>query len=812
VGGWIAIWAPSEWRRRWPALIALAVLVAIAGGVATGLGASARRADSSFERFLVATGAANLSAHVALGEDQPGPGDDAGDGFSVDRDAVAELAAVPGVESVLVDAWWAIALWPDADPPGVVTAFALGISGSAGEPRTPLILDGEYPAPDDRNAVVVNEEAVRMFRAPVGTMLRFKTASSARLAEWAANDGQFGSHAALDGPAIDVEVVAVTRTQEDLGADRFPSIFFPEGFAAAHAGTIAHVEPSVSIRIDPSRLAEARPGIVRIAERYGLDVVPAPSTAHTVDPTIGVEVTTLQLAALVAALAGALVLATVLTRQAAAISPRPAVGGALGLTRSQRAVGTWLVLTPALVAGAAAVPIVAWVMSAFFPRGLARLADPDPGRSFDIFTILVGTTVTLLAALLVAATSALAATSRVRASQPTRARTGGVVLGSPPRLLGASFAVDPTGTGRRSRVLAGATVAALAIGVAAVVTVSTLEASRIHLAASPRLFGAAAPLVYESNGTFGIADVVDAAMATSGVDALTRQLAVDEDTVTVEAQASGVRVEIEPEAYETRRGGAIPPVVEGRFPQGPDEVALGEATAESLGAAVGDTVHVEPIADGPELSLRVTGMVVAWDSVDPLHAFVVTPDTLHLALCADVPFEECNVSTRIFADVATDEARTTLLGQGFVAVPAPANVDRLEQVGSIPWYLAAFLCVLAAAAVLSALLTALRRRRRDIAIARALGLTGSRAADSLVWQAVLTAVAGVTIGVVFGVILGPVIWRIIADDVGVIARPVVPVVAVGLVAVGGLMVAAALSLGPRLRAARLPMTVALRSE
>jgi hypothetical protein len=32
----MGIWAPTEWRRRWPARIALAVLVAIAGGVATG--------------------------------------------------------------------------------------------------------------------------------------------------------------------------------------------------------------------------------------------------------------------------------------------------------------------------------------------------------------------------------------------------------------------------------------------------------------------------------------------------------------------------------------------------------------------------------------------------------------------------------------------------------------------------------------------------------------------------------------------------------------------------------------------------------
>ena len=148
-------------------------------------------------------------------------------------------------------------------------------------------------------------------------------------------------------------------------------------------------------------------------------------------------------------------------------------------------------------------------------------------------------------------------------------------------------------------------------------------------------------------------------------------------------------------------------------------------------------------------------MVVSWDTSDSRHAFIVTPETLHRAVCADLPFDECNISARVFADVATDEARTTLLGNGFSEVAAPADVDRLDQVGPVPWYLAAFLCVLAVAGVLHALLTALRRRRRDIAITRALGLTGGRAADSLVWQAVLTALVGVATGTLLGVIVGP---------------------------------------------------------
>ena len=83
--GWLAVWAPTEWRRRWPALLALAVLVAVAGGVATALVAGARRADSSFDRLLAVTGAPNLIAQVALGQEKPGQDEDLFAALAVER-------------------------------------------------------------------------------------------------------------------------------------------------------------------------------------------------------------------------------------------------------------------------------------------------------------------------------------------------------------------------------------------------------------------------------------------------------------------------------------------------------------------------------------------------------------------------------------------------------------------------------------------------------------------------------------------------------------------------------------------------------
>ena len=44
----IGLWVAAEWRRRWPALLGIAVLVALAGGAATALAAGARRADTAY--------------------------------------------------------------------------------------------------------------------------------------------------------------------------------------------------------------------------------------------------------------------------------------------------------------------------------------------------------------------------------------------------------------------------------------------------------------------------------------------------------------------------------------------------------------------------------------------------------------------------------------------------------------------------------------------------------------------------------------------------------------------------------------------
>jgi ABC-type lipoprotein release transport system permease subunit len=811
--GGLSLWVRAEWRRRGAALLALALLVALAGGVATALYAGARRADTAFVRFREVTAPYNLVASLRLGEEKP-TADELSERVAAQRRAIAAVADVDGVESVSLESWWAIRVYPESDP-GTVVPFALGTFATYGQRYSPLVIEGALPSLDDGNAVTVSEGAAHMLGWTVGSRHTFQTVSPDRLHEWASNDATLASEDALDGPEIEVEVLAVVRDEYDVADDRVPAIHFPEGFARAHADEIAHIEPIVMIHAEPTQVRDVRSRIESILTPVGMDVEEVPPLGEVGDvvvPSVAVEVTTLRIATAVAAVAGLFVVAQALGRQLGAAAAEDGVRSALGITSAEQAAGKWLTFAPAALAGAAAVPIMAWAVSGAFPRGLARRAEVEPGLRFDTWAIVTGATATLALALVLLAVMALLASRRRTPAAAIRRSTSTRLLGRPVLSLGASFAADPAGPGR-SRLGSLTPVAAIAMGVAAVLAVATLDSSRAHLTTSPRLYGAAAGLIYESNGTFGISDVVERAVATPGVEALTRRLLINDDTMSATGSSTA---EVEPEAFEIILGGALPPMSTGRYPAGPDEVALGTATADDLGVGVGEPVTITALDGSAELNLQVTGTVVSWGDEDVTHAFIVTAPTLQALVCPGVEMERCNLSSDVAADVtddaAGDAARATLIADGFSEMTPPASVSRLDEVGAVPSYLAAFICVLAAAGLLHQLMTTSRRRRHDLAVARALGLPARNAAASLTWQAVLTVIAGTVIGAAAGAVIGPLVWRIIAGQLGVVTVTRFPVLFIPIAALVGALVAVLVSLGPRLRAARLPLAETLRAE
>ena len=145
--------------------------------------------------------------------------------------------------------------------------------------------------------------------------------------------------------------------------------------------------------------------------------------------------------------------------------------------------------------------------------------------------------------------------------------------------------------------------------------------------------------------------------------------------------------------------------------------------------------------------------------------------------------------------------------------PAPlTEVQTIRDVAALPLALSAFLALLAIGAVGHALSIAVRRRRHELAVLRALGLTRLQSRMVVVTQASVLAVIGLLFGVPLGIALGRTIWRVAAGMTPLAYHP--PLAALALLLIGplALLAANALAAWPARRAARLRVGQILRIE
>src|SRR6185436_16846913 len=101
-----------------------------------------------------------------------------------------------------------------------------------------------------------------------------------------------------------------------------------------------------------------------------------------------------------------------------------------------------------------------------------------------------------------------------------------------------------------------------------------------------------------------------------------------------------------------------------------------------------------------------------------------------------------------------------------------------------------------------ALATAVRRRRRDLAILATIGFSRFQIAATVAWQATTVAVVGLLVGIPIGVIAGRFATGRLAASIGSISDPVVSWLALAGVVVGTLVIANLVAALPGLAAAR----------
>jgi hypothetical protein len=457
------------------------------------------------------------------------------------------------------------------------------------------------------------------------------------------------------------------------------------------------------------------------------------------------------------------------------------------------------------VTGGCLAEAVAIAGSPLMPIGAARLAEPTPGIDIDLAILAAGFAVIVLAPLAVVIPAAwtVAAGPRGAPGGPAPA-----VLRGPGR-LGTALSLAGSVTGRiglrmaferghgRTAVPVRSALAAITVAVTTVTAAEVFGSSLVALVSTPHRYGQNWSQVLDLE--FGAASQPMLTRIVSAQPGVTEYAAGDYGQVTIQGRTVAA-IGLAPAG-----GQGYLTLLAGHLPSGPGQIAVGARTLRSLHGQVGQTVQVAASGYGvvshATRPMRIVGEVVfpslgrrgGFTGTDLGNGAVVSPSLL------SVPFPETGctatcynfVLLRYRPDVNPAAARARLLAAvarlgcpiGSCQVTAdqrPSDIQGYAGIRDTPRILGAFLTLLGIAALAHVLVTTVRRRRRDLAILKIIGLRKAQLLTVVSWQAAALTVAALIAGIPLGILAGRWSWALFAASVGVdpsIKVPVLPLVA-----------------------------------
>jgi ABC-type antimicrobial peptide transport system permease subunit len=227
-----------------------------------------------------------------------------------------------------------------------------------------------------------------------------------------------------------------------------------------------------------------------------------------------------------------------------------------------------------------------------------------------------------------------------------------------------------------------------------------------------------------------------------------------------------------------------PVVLEGRAPIQADEVALGRGTLADLGKTLGDTVDIRTTGD--PITATVVGVIVAPATISTSmdldsggsatfglaeQAYIDTPGAVNAGgflVALDGGADH---------DAAIDRLREDFPGT-VLGPMKPLDVSNLQRVRGVPYLLAGLLGAMALTSVGITLAASARRRRRDVAVLRALGLARSQLRLLVAGEASTFVLLVAALGLPLGIVAGRLAWRAAADGLGSEVGPVLPGLAI----------------------------------
>jgi hypothetical protein len=806
-----AEWTRLECQRRWRSLLALALLVAVSTATVLTALAGARRGQTSPDRLETGT----LPATVTALPNQPG----------FDWAPIRKLPEVAAVSTFAV-AGYQVDGYPRA---GQDTGFPPGDDTLLRTIERPYVLAGRVFNPHRIDEVVVTALFPKTTGKGVGDTLTITLPTAAQ-----ATQGWDPSSGPARGLKIKEHIVGIVRSpwlSDSVGSfggvqvtpallKRYPASFL--GRPGQDGVRRGYVNALIRLKGGEKAIPRFRRDLARVTGRSDIDVWDnRVAFLQPAQRTINYEAACL-LAFGLAALAAALFLVgQSVARYAAASVSDLQLLRAPGITPREATLAASASPFFAAVAGAVLGVAMAILASNWMPIGAASLAEPHPGISADwaiLAPALIVVPALVLLGSIAAARGAVAASRQHHASRRSVVAAAVVNAGAPvPVLIGARFALE-SGRGRSALPVRPALVGAVA-GVLGVLAAFTFSAGVSDAAANPARFGQTAQLegwIGENGHDFGPADKVMAALATS------------HDVIGLNDSKSSVaqsgNVSITTYSYAPIGGKRMRVVLtDGRMTTGPNGIVLAPTTAKLLQANVGSTITL--VGGSRPVSARVTGIGFVPEGPHNEYdsgAWMTRAGYARVFAGAAFSYKfrgyrielRPGVSTAVAAKRLNALASPLLGGQNLGLTPPapPQALLEVRDVAVLPFALGAFLALLALGAVGHALATAVRRRRHELAVLRALGVTRLQSRLVVTTQASLLAAIGLVFGVPFGIVLGRVTWRLVAHATPLFYHPPLAVIALALVVPMALLVANLLAAWPGHRAARLHSAQILRAE
>lgn len=833
---------PSILRRRWPDYLVLTLLIATLGGLAMGSVVIGRRTQSAFSSFLARDNASTFTVST-YGTSFDSPAND------YLPSVEAGIRRLPDVQSVeAFGGSFATPIAPDGTPLPEANNdvnIASSIDGVFFDQDRAVVIQGRMANPNSPDEFIVSAIGARLLRIHVGEEVTFGEFDLAQ----AQNPG-FGTTAVPPLKKVQLRLVGIVEFNNQVIQDDTDRL--PTNLVLTPAFTRTQVKNfgtwySIRLRSGTRDLGAVEHQIVSLLPTGSVpNFVFASDYENRVETALRPESIALGGFGLIAALAALGVSLPVLSRLLLSAEDDRRALRAIGASPGMVAADSYIGALTAVVLGAGLATAVSVALARLAPLGPVHRVYHGGSVSLDWTVTGAGVAffIGVLGAVAVVRSFLMARRgtgTRSSTHPPAGSRLAAVAAsaGLPtPAVLGARFALEP-GRGRTAVPTRSVVLGAM-LSVTIVVTTLTFSSGLRTLVSRPDLYG--------WNWNYALtsfSDVPPQARADLNRDPL------------VQAWSGYTDVNLEIDGEEIPALGASstevvgPPMLTGRPVTGPNQVVLGPATLAHLGKQVGETIQVgygspstAPVylpprpmtivgtATFPAVSGSSTFAEHVSLGVGALFSYLSLPPAFQAVINQPDPTQDgpplvfvryrhgvsskaalsdmhrlVAVGTTAFASDPAAAGDTV----SFEGVQRPAAIVNYQSTGSTSLLLAGALAVGAMAALALSLVASVRRRRRDLAILKALGFTRAQTTATVAAQALVTAILADAVGIPVGIAAGRQLWTAFARSIDAVPAPTVPA-SVALVGIVTVVVALVMAVPPARVAARTPAAAVLRVE